>query len=529
MAWVTPKEDWTTADGILNTDMNRIESNIAFIATNPSGVALQLAPDGGNTLIGSSTDNLGKLQVTGHITAGDSGATAGSLQMAGYYTGSDILNTYGSHQSSGATTIGYAVRAKAGSAGYTSTAGNAAFAKGVIVLDDKFDFLNSTGATIPIGTDVAMTSRFRINGSGNVLIGSTTDLGYSKSVQLFANTTASESYYVIANPDTGGVGTSTKLGLLFSLKDDSAGRTREIAGSVVFEPTENWTASSYGADLNFKVMQDGVGVDAATALKIKAESGNVLIGTTSDLAKLHVDGSFQVTGTTDNTIIDSTGLLKPTRMLVNGTSWDVSIDSTGQLTTGYLQVDDAPIGLYSSSVQYGYIGDSSSDLLIQATVSAKSVVLKGHSTGGFVKTRSRIYCEEGIVILSGENIQTNTINETTASNGIEFIADAVFSEKILPRTDPVEFDQDYTVQGTGLTFPRGVFDIYYNLSASGTTNLCKIEKYIDSGWRTLDFLSTTGSGVSNIFSGLISTGSDLRVVFTTKGSTGTMGVHTKQY
>ena len=52
MSWITPKTNWIVADGVDFNDLNRIEGNIAFIATNPSGLILQLAPDGGNVGIG---------------------------------------------------------------------------------------------------------------------------------------------------------------------------------------------------------------------------------------------------------------------------------------------------------------------------------------------------------------------------------------------------------------------------------------------------------------------------------------------
>lgn len=56
MAWQTPKTNWTANDGADSGDFNRIESNIAFIADNPSGNVLELAPDGG-TIIGAGGVN----------------------------------------------------------------------------------------------------------------------------------------------------------------------------------------------------------------------------------------------------------------------------------------------------------------------------------------------------------------------------------------------------------------------------------------------------------------------------------------
>ena len=33
MAYLTPKTDWTSVDGVLSTDLNRIEGNIETLAT----------------------------------------------------------------------------------------------------------------------------------------------------------------------------------------------------------------------------------------------------------------------------------------------------------------------------------------------------------------------------------------------------------------------------------------------------------------------------------------------------------------
>jgi len=71
MAWSTPKTDWVSSDAIGNGDLNRMEANTAFIADNPSGDLLELAPDGGVVLIGASAvDGSGaEFQVNGDASA----------------------------------------------------------------------------------------------------------------------------------------------------------------------------------------------------------------------------------------------------------------------------------------------------------------------------------------------------------------------------------------------------------------------------------------------------------------------------
>lgn len=81
MAWITPKTDWTSQDGIDFNDLNRIEGNTAFIATNPSEDDLQLAPDGGDVLIGNN------LIVSGRVDFEDGVKTSNEYILSHVSTG----------------------------------------------------------------------------------------------------------------------------------------------------------------------------------------------------------------------------------------------------------------------------------------------------------------------------------------------------------------------------------------------------------------------------------------------------------
>ena len=99
MAWSTPKTDWVSADVIGNTDLNRIEGNIAEVA-NVSGNDAQLAQNATGTLdIGetATTVNLGEGATT--VNLGDSSVdinTLGNSIFSGSLSHTDIR---GSHTS----------------------------------------------------------------------------------------------------------------------------------------------------------------------------------------------------------------------------------------------------------------------------------------------------------------------------------------------------------------------------------------------------------------------------------------------
>ncbi len=143
---------------------------------------IMMEDNNGNVGIGISNPET-KLHVdNGVITSGSTSATYGSLQFVGNYQGNNVLNTYGSQYSTGATSIGYAVKQKNGSSGFVSSAENASFKKGMLLIDGELEFLNASASQNSIDSDVSLTSRFIINENGDVGIGTTNTYGHKLAV-----------------------------------------------------------------------------------------------------------------------------------------------------------------------------------------------------------------------------------------------------------------------------------------------------------------------------------------------------------
>jgi len=153
------------------------DGNVGIGTTTPTGLLdvngkLVVKTDG-NVGIGTTAPAV-ELDIEGVVRAGSGGSITGSLGFEIDYSGANVINTWSTEYSSSDSVFGIAVRSKNGVANvFTSTAGNAAFAKGALVLGDDLEFFNAAGATVAIGDDVTMTSRFKIDSTGNVGIGTT--------------------------------------------------------------------------------------------------------------------------------------------------------------------------------------------------------------------------------------------------------------------------------------------------------------------------------------------------------------------
>lgn len=81
MAWQTPKTDWAAADGVRDTDMNRIESNISELNSVKATVTDMTTANSNISALQTTTNQM--LQV---LTATFTVAGWSSTQTNGYYT-----------------------------------------------------------------------------------------------------------------------------------------------------------------------------------------------------------------------------------------------------------------------------------------------------------------------------------------------------------------------------------------------------------------------------------------------------------
>jgi len=140
-----------------------------------AGSTTQLYLDtSGNVGIGESSPDT-KLHVQGVITAGDAAATAGSTLLEANYSdhSDDNPNVLGTQYSSSNWAMGFGVRPKSGAAGYVSSIDNSNWYRGVLEVGSVLSFKTGAAQTTTVGNDVTLTERFKVDESGNVLVGTT--------------------------------------------------------------------------------------------------------------------------------------------------------------------------------------------------------------------------------------------------------------------------------------------------------------------------------------------------------------------
>ena len=151
--------------------------------------------NGGNVGIGIANP-ASKLDVDGIIEAGDTTSTLGAVGLRMKYSGvtDDYVNNFGSMYSSSASLIGYAVKSSGAEFGkFLSTADNADFSRGALVVGGDLEYLSAGAQTTTVGDEVSLTSRFKILPNGDVGIGTTSP---SRKLQIHSDTAVSQTFAV---------------------------------------------------------------------------------------------------------------------------------------------------------------------------------------------------------------------------------------------------------------------------------------------------------------------------------------------
>ena len=147
--------------------------------------------------VGIGTSNpFSKLDVDGIIEAGDTASTGGAVGLRIKYLGdsNDYINNFGSMYSSSASLIGYAVKSSGAEFGkFLSTADNADFSRGALVVGGDLEYLSAGAQTTTVGDEVSLTSRFKILPNGDVGIGTTSP---SRKLQIHSDTAVSQTFAV---------------------------------------------------------------------------------------------------------------------------------------------------------------------------------------------------------------------------------------------------------------------------------------------------------------------------------------------
>jgi hypothetical protein len=270
VAWATgslrANQVWVQSDGaqplVLGTnDTERVRINTS-----------------GDVGIGTASPQ-SKLHVSGgYITSGNVSSTAGSRIIGGDYSGAEHITTFGSEFSSGGPVIGYGVWPSTASAlAFVSSAAPALQRAAYTQTGNNHVWFTGASQTVAVGSAVTMAERMRLDGSGNLGLGTA-----PSGVRLDVN---------------GSIRTTVGSGGTLSLFETDATRANQLFSG----------ADASGSFINATFSTGGVAVlRLQTAnnerMRITA-TGDVGIGTISPASRLHAAGITRISDATNSTAV----------------------------------------------------------------------------------------------------------------------------------------------------------------------------------------------------------------------------------